>query len=167
MNVIVALDDVASSKSIIQFVCSLELYENSNFRLIHVMNPSMVNEHPFIAYAPFLEPAQDTYMVQARQMLIDAAEELHKRVGAHNVINADVLVGLPIPTLLEQVREWPADLIVVGSHSRSEVGRVILGSISREIISKSPCSVMVVKIGDTKKATRSCDGVKTTHSMHI
>lgn len=166
MNIIIALDDIANSRALFQFVCGLESYEHSNFRLIHVVNPIMVNEHPFIAYAPFLEPAQDEYIVQARKMLIDAAAELHKSAGAHNVINADVLIGLPTAILLEQIREWPADLIVVGSHNRSEVGRLFLGSVSREIVSNSPCSVMVVKLEDVQQKPLSCDVSQAALSNH-
>jgi len=125
----------------------LELYENASFRLIHVVNPMMVNEHPLIAYAPFLEPAEDEYMLQANELLISSAEKLHKAIGAHNVINADVLIGIPSSILVKQAKEWPADLIVVGSHGRSGIEQFLLGSVSREIVSQSPCSVMVVKIG--------------------
>ncbi len=166
MNIIIALDDIASSRTLFQFVCGLELYEHSNFRLIHVVNPIMVNEHPFIAYAPFLEPAQDEYIVQARKMLIESAEELHKSVGSGNVINADVLIGLPSAILLEQVKEWPADLIVVGSHNRSAVGRLFLGSVSREIVSKSPCSIMVVKLEDIQQKPLASDFSQPAHSNH-
>lgn len=166
MNIIIALDEIASSRPLFQFVCGLELYEHANFRLIHVANPIMVNEHPFIAYAPFLEPAKDEYMVQAKQMLIESAEELHKNVGSGNVINADVLIGLPSSILLEQAKEWPADLIVVGSHNRSEVGRLFLGSVSREIVSKSPCSVMVVKLDDVQHKLLACDFSQAAHLNH-
>jgi len=114
----------------------------------------MVNEHPLIAYAPFLEPAQNEYVLQARDLVISSAKRLHEKISAHNNnnnnnvnINADVLIGLPTTILVQQAKEWPADLIVVGSHSRSGIEQLLLGSVSREIVAQSPCSVMVVKIG--------------------
>jgi len=90
-------------------------------------------------------------------LLTSSAKTLHEKIGAHNNINADVLIGIPTSILLKQAKEWPADLIVVGSHGRSGLEQFLLGSVSREIVSKSPCSVMVVKIGKRiLTETQSC-----------
>jgi nucleotide-binding universal stress UspA family protein len=53
--------------------------------------------------------------------------------------------GNPADTLLEKATAWPADLIVVGTHGRSAIGRAILGSVSLKLIREAPCSVRVAR----------------------
>jgi nucleotide-binding universal stress UspA family protein len=42
--------------------------------------------------------------------------------------------------------ELAADLVIVGSHGRSEVDRILLGSVSSFVVSHSKVSVMVVRV---------------------
>jgi nucleotide-binding universal stress UspA family protein len=53
--------------------------------------------------------------------------------------------GSPADAILEKAKTWPADLIVVGTHGRSALGRVLLGSVSLKLIREAPCSVRVAR----------------------
>jgi nucleotide-binding universal stress UspA family protein len=46
--------------------------------------------------------------------------------------------------ILEASRALPADLIVMGSHGRSGVSRLLLGSVAERVLRSAPCPVMVV-----------------------
>lgn len=56
-----------------------------------------------------------------------------------------VAVGKPAAEIVKTAREWPADLIVTGSHGRHGLGRVLLGSVAEGAIRHAPCSVLVVR----------------------
>jgi nucleotide-binding universal stress UspA family protein/uncharacterized membrane protein YfcA len=64
-----------------------------------------------------------------------------KGIAAQGVVRegepADVIAGL--------AREMNADLIVTGSHGRTGLERVLLGSTSERILNETPCAVLVVK----------------------
>lgn len=47
--------------------------------------------------------------------------------------------------LFSRAKGWKADLIVVGSHGRSALGRLFLGSISQWLLNEAPCSVRVAR----------------------
>jgi nucleotide-binding universal stress UspA family protein len=53
--------------------------------------------------------------------------------------------GDPVEEILETARARNCDLIVLGTHGRTGVGRLIMGSIAEQIIRKAPCPVMSVK----------------------
>ena len=58
-------------------------------------------------------------------------------------VSAEVLLGSAAAALLEKAEDWDADLIVVGSQGRSAIGRVLLGSVSKQVATESSRSVLV------------------------
>jgi nucleotide-binding universal stress UspA family protein len=53
--------------------------------------------------------------------------------------------GTPAGVLLEKAERWKADLIIVGSHGRSAVGRFFFGSVSQQLVQQAHCSVRVAR----------------------
>lgn len=53
--------------------------------------------------------------------------------------------GAPTWELYSRAQEFNADLIVVGSHGRSALGRLLLGSVSQWILNEARCSVRVAR----------------------
>jgi nucleotide-binding universal stress UspA family protein len=50
--------------------------------------------------------------------------------------------------VIKQADTWHPDLIVVGSHGRSVLGRLVLGSVSQTIVTEAQCSVRVARRHD-------------------
>lgn len=61
------------------------------------------------------------------------------------VVRAETPAGTPSWELIKRADEWKADLIVVGSHGRSALGRLILGSVSKKVVTDSHHSVRVAR----------------------
>jgi nucleotide-binding universal stress UspA family protein len=53
--------------------------------------------------------------------------------------------GIASPEILRIAREQHADLIVIGSHGRGGLGRVLMGSVAEEVSRKAPCPVLIVR----------------------
>ncbi|HKV39246.1 MAG TPA: universal stress protein [Blastocatellia bacterium] len=82
--------------------------------------------------------------------LTEDAEALVKRTGArlaeqglHTV--TEVGLGPCASTIVDYARSWEADFIFVGSHGRRGITRFLLGGVSRAVLHKAPCSVVVAK----------------------
>ena len=56
-----------------------------------------------------------------------------------------VQTGAPAETIARAAAEWRADLIVIGSHGRTGVRRVLLGSVAEEVMRNAPCPVLVAR----------------------
>jgi nucleotide-binding universal stress UspA family protein len=56
-----------------------------------------------------------------------------------------VPVGDPVESIVGAARGWPADLVVIGSHGRDGLGRVLLGSVAEGVTRHGPCPVLVVR----------------------
>lgn len=54
-------------------------------------------------------------------------------------------VGSPATEIIAEANEWKPDLIVVGSHGRTMIGRLVLGSISQKTLTEADCSVRIAR----------------------
>ena len=101
--------------------------------LLHVENAPHADEAASLSVLS----AQETD--RAHSTLARAAEE----IGAE----AELLVrrGAPAAAILRVVDDCDADLLVVGSHGRKGLPRLVLGSVAEHLIGKSPVPVLVVR----------------------
>lgn len=55
-----------------------------------------------------------------------------------------VRTGVPAREAVAEAAEWPAELVVVGTHGRAGAARALLGSVAEAVVRDAPCSVLVV-----------------------
>ena len=78
----------------------------------------------------------------------DAVEERLRRVRVpgggvpleHRLGDGDVVEGI-----LRVAEETRCDLIVMGTHGRGELGRVLMGSVAEAVVRRAPCPVLSLK----------------------
>jgi nucleotide-binding universal stress UspA family protein len=80
----------------------------------------------------------------AHRIVEEFAAALRKKFPAH-VIHKDVRIGCPKEVILSTAAKWNADTIVVGSHGKSKLGRMMMGSVSSSILADAKCTVIVVR----------------------
>jgi len=83
--------------------------------------------------------AQQKALRGIRQMLSDIPEKEASRI-VHLVEQAD-----PAVLTLEEAEDFGADLIVIGKHGRSLVEELLLGSVTRHVLSDATCDVLVAQ----------------------
>ena len=78
------------------------------------------------------------------------AEELVNRT-ADRLRAAGFVTSVAMPdadarhAIVEAAVEWPADIIVLGSHGRRRLDRFLLGSVAESVMRHAPCSVEIVR----------------------
>jgi len=55
--------------------------------------------------------------------------------------------GTVVDTLLREATDWKADVVVVGSHDKGWAQRVLLGSVTEQLINQLPTSLLVAPVG--------------------
>lgn len=60
-------------------------------------------------------------------------------------VEYEAVGGTPAYELLHKVKEWKANMIVVGNQERSRLSRLFVNSVSKKVAVESPCSVRVVR----------------------
>ena len=79
---------------------------------------------------------------EAQTLAIQARTQVLKSFPAWDV-RAEACADSPAWALIKKAETWQPDVIVVGSHGRSAVGRLLLGSVSQKVLSEARCSVRV------------------------
>lgn len=143
MRVIIAIDDSGCSRLAIDAVVNRHWSSSTQFRVIHVVEP-IVLQYGMIA------PQAVELMIEAEQKLKKHGQELidatvAKLQSLFGDVTGEVLHGNVSDTIVEDAKEWHADLIVIGSHGRTGMDRMFLGSVAEKVVNRAPCSVDVVK----------------------
>jgi nucleotide-binding universal stress UspA family protein len=58
-------------------------------------------------------------------------------------VEAESVSGSPAREVIDKAEKWQSDLIVIGSHGRTALGRFLLGSVSQKVVNEAHCSVRV------------------------
>jgi nucleotide-binding universal stress UspA family protein len=134
-NVLFATDFSPAAEAALPYAIGLAQRYGGTVHGLHVRFPAT---YPVVgpeAMPQVLEAAEEQAKIEAQQ--------LHQMLTGvpHEV---SVGEGEVWPVIAEIARKDKTDLIVIGTHGRTGVTRVLLGSVAEEIFRKSPCPVLTV-----------------------
>jgi len=86
---------------------------------------------------------EDKVLRTARARLERFAEENLSEIDKK--VTSRVLVGTPFVEIIHYARDQSIDLIVLGTHGRSALASMLLGSVAEKVIRKAPCPVLTVR----------------------
>jgi nucleotide-binding universal stress UspA family protein len=89
-----------------------------------------------------IERAQQELTTRAEQLAAGVAETLR---ASGLTVETAIRDGEPRSVIVDEARDWSADLIVIGSHGYTGLKRWLLGSIAQAVVTHAPCSVEVVR----------------------
>ena len=98
----------------------------------------------FLSEAEFLELVEKETRSRAEKVLAEAERIISYKNG-HIKIEKEIFIGSAKKFIVEEAKNWKADLIVVGSHGYGFLTRALIGSVSDAVVHHSPCSVLVVR----------------------
>jgi nucleotide-binding universal stress UspA family protein len=112
--------------------------------VVHVTEPNLANVKPTKVDAPDLtgyDPTEvqsfcDKYL---RDFVIHQAGPTAPKVVVHN------LTGDPADRIVEQAARVDADVIVLATHGRTGLKRLLLGSVAEKVVRLAGCPVFVMR----------------------
>ena len=118
-----------------RLACALARDYGARLVVLHVLPPPMLvyGGGPIVADpAPSLDDMKD----KLRQL----------ETQAHGVrIESQVMEGEAVDMILRAATETHSDLIVMGTHDRTALARLLLGSVAEAVLRKASCPVLTVK----------------------
>lgn len=145
MKVIFAVDSPACLKPFVEFAAKQKWEQPVSFKLINVVEPLLVGSYMAVFPSPFLEDVRADMFKRGNSIMAELAEEMRRQIKDVEVTKQSI-EGFPAQTIAREAKEWPADLIVTGTHGRAGFERVLVGSIAADIAGQAPCSVLVLNL---------------------
>ena len=142
MKIIVGVDDSRYSKEAIRHVAAATWPASARFAVLSIYTWPIVVGPEEVTPAVIVQKLVGERERQARRIAESGAAEL-RRAG----LTAEARVGSGDArfVLVDAAGHDDADLIVVGTHGRTGVKRLLLGSIATYVVAHAPCSVLVVR----------------------
>lgn len=140
-QIVVATDFSAGAEHAVRVACELSRVYSAPLTLIHVCDPT---SPPLPEGWTLYMPAQMSRLWEDLERHLAAAAREARAAGA-TCVTTQLLEGLPAAEIVRCAKDGGHDLIVIGSHGRKGVARVLLGSVAARVVQTAECPVLTVK----------------------
>lgn len=134
-TILVALDCSEMSNNILEALKTLQITATTEIILAHVL-PSPDTGVDLDATLPHQSPELLYYQAETH------LKELQKQLSESII---EIVNGDPADEIIRLANIYEAELVVIGTRGLKGVDRIISDSVSSQVVSDAPCSVLVVK----------------------
>jgi nucleotide-binding universal stress UspA family protein len=142
-RILVPLDFSPSSDQALAYAAALAEEFGASLALLHVIEDRlMTGPWPAEIYLGELPKLRQDLVKEAERRTLECLESLNaKGITA----TGEVLIGGPSHVILEQAATMGVDLVVMGTHGRTGITHLLIGSVAERVIRHAPCPVFVVR----------------------
>jgi nucleotide-binding universal stress UspA family protein len=163
-NILFATDFSEASQAALPYAAAIARRYDSQLHIAHIMSPASYIIPSLPGDRVTLDSIHEAALADARQRMETLASDL-KTIPRHTYVRE----GEVWESLSDIIRGHEIDLLVVGTHGRTGVEKLLLGSKAEEILRLAPCPVLTVgpKIGGRAKLTAIEDDGKNLTPVEI
>jgi nucleotide-binding universal stress UspA family protein len=144
-RILVATDFSDCSRAAIDHALAFAEQLGAAVHVVHVF------EHPVyfevgVAHSLQLRHNVDEWIRELKKDATKQLDALAAEVRGRNPgTQVSLREGLPVDEILKAAKEVSADLIVLGTHGRTGLPHVVLGSVAERVVRGAPCPVLTVR----------------------
>lgn len=137
-SILCPVDFSEASNNAIRYASELARSMGSKVYLLNVVEPRAMAADMALNYIPVEEELEK------------AAEEdlqpiLRQVLDAGITAQAEVMIGNPADVILQQAADWDVNLLIMGSHGKTGLSRLLMGSVAEAVVRRAACPVLIVK----------------------
>lgn len=117
--------------------------QNAQIRIIHIVDELVMGSSP--AYAVVMDNVIDDLRAAGKSILQSAQKMVRDAGVTVDTQLIEAFGGRAGEHILKTAQEWPADLIVCGTHGRRGLRRIVLGSDAEYLVRRTPVPILLVR----------------------
>ena len=142
-RILVPTDFSPPSDAALEYARILAAKFGSTLRILHVIDdPSASSDFVGDGFAPSTEEIRIGLLAHARKRLGQLMNLVDRsRYHAH----ADAVLGTPAEAIIDFASATGTSLIVMGTHGRTGLAHLLMGSVAEQVVRTAPCPVLTVR----------------------
>jgi nucleotide-binding universal stress UspA family protein len=151
-RILIAIDGSISSMHTIDYAISIAMKNNSQLVILYVID---VYKYPYLPSSIILAPTfgSEKYLEERNEAekQMNKIKEKYKQKTKNNIdskeLKTEIVEGAKsaATTIMEYAESENIDLIIIGSRGRTSFKKLLLGSVSSDIIKNAHCAVLVIR----------------------
>jgi len=143
MKILIGVDESSYSNAALQFVRELPLPQGTRVIVVSAVQLTVpVYSEAYVSSGGTVDQLLED-QTKVHQVLVSQAERQLRDVGL--ATEGRVLRGDPGEAIVMAAKDEDVDLVVVGSHGRSGIAKLLMGSVATHVVTHARCNVLVVK----------------------
>ena len=141
-RILVPVDGSPTSERALQEALQLAQQQSGRLELVHVLGDVRLMEaNSYINYAEMKDA-----MTSAGKKLLEQTRAVAQQSGTAAEVKLLEAGGARIASaIVEEARQWEADLIVIGTHGRTGFSRVLFGSVAEGVVRTAHIPVLLMR----------------------
>jgi nucleotide-binding universal stress UspA family protein len=139
-KIVCPVDFSEFTNDIIKYSVSLAKKYDAELHLFHVIP----NLNYFTPYESFLTP--ENLVLIERNIEKEVEKDFEKIIkGIDLPVIKVIKTGVVFIEIIDYIKAENIDLVVIGTHGRSGIEHILIGSVAEKIVRKSPCPVLTIR----------------------
>ena len=135
---LVPLDFSPDADHALEYAIGLAAVLQAHVALLHVLElPKLVDMS--------LTPYRVQMETETRRALAARLQRVHQAGVAGDMMRVH---GVPFQEIIAMAKTTGADLIIMGTHGRTGLHHVLMGSVAEKVVRLAPCAVLVTRLSD-------------------
>jgi nucleotide-binding universal stress UspA family protein len=144
-RVLAAVDDSPTSDLALKEAIGLAKDQHAILRIVYV-----VDEVSLYGDAQFVDPSEiERAWIEAGHEILAKAQSSARSAGIDaevKLLETENIGERMADAIVAEARAWPADLVVAGTHGRSGLNHLLMGSVAEGIVRSSPVPILLVHV---------------------
>lgn len=142
-KILVPIDDSSTSARGLAEAVALVKQVKGTLRIVHAVDELVMGDVPLGTdyYNQWVEEMR----VRGQKILREAQAFCRKRDVDAEVVLVETVAQRASNAIIDQAKQWPADLIVMGTHGRRGAARLLMGSDAELVLRSATVPVMLVR----------------------
>jgi nucleotide-binding universal stress UspA family protein len=140
-SILCPMDFSDASRNAYRYACEFARAMGSKVVLLNVIEPRPIAADMSLNYIPL----EEDLAAAAREDFIPLISESETK-GVD--VSADVMIGIPAEVILQQIVDLDVSMLIMGSHGKTGLSRLLMGSVAEAVVRKAAVPVLIVKANE-------------------